>query len=87
MTTLVFHTDPGHGWLQVPRKMLTELGISGEISPYSYEWGDYVFLEEDMDAGTFGQAYVKKHGKSPEFVARYQENNPIRHYSSYQPNK
>ena len=31
--TYVFHTDPGHGWLAVKKRELTELQIMGEISP------------------------------------------------------
>ena len=79
-----FHADPGHGWLQVPRKMLTDLGIAAEISGYSYQRGPHVYLEEGMDAGTFGRAYVKKHGKRPEFEEVYKEVTPIRGYSPYQ---
>ena len=78
-----FHTDPGHGWLQVPRKMLTELGIDSEISGYSYESGDYAYLEEDGDAGTFVEAYIKRHGKHPESVEAYKEVTPIRNYARY----
>ena len=83
MDTFTFHTDPGHGWLEVPKKMLTELGIDGEITSFSYESGDYVYLEEDMDAGTFFRAYQGKRGKRPEFVERHQEVTPIRNYQRY----
>lgn len=57
--TYKFHTDPGHGWLQVPRVKLKELKIENEISQYSYVKGDDVFLEEDLDAGLFCQAMKK----------------------------
>ena len=70
MDTFTFHSDPGHGWLEVPRKMLTELGIDGEITGYSYQRGGLAYLEEDCDAGTFIKAYQDKHGKRPEFVER-----------------
>jgi hypothetical protein len=78
-----FHADPGHGWLQVPRKMLTELGIDSEISGYSYQSGDYAYLEEDMDFSTFARAYMKKHGKPPEFEEIYREVTVIRNYAPY----
>jgi len=78
-----FHTDPGHGWLEVPRKMLTELGIDSEITGYSYQAAESVFLEEDGDAGTFFKAYMKKHGKPPEYVERYREVTPVRSYQPY----
>lgn len=58
--TLVFHSDPGHGWLEVPVAHLRELGIAGEISGYSYlrhgpRHGS-AFLEEDCDAPCFLRA-------------------------------
>jgi hypothetical protein len=50
---LTMHTDPGHGWLEVPRGLLDTLGIAAAISPYSYIKGDRAYLEEDCDAGRF----------------------------------
>tara|TARA_B100001094_G_scaffold272835_1_gene278906 strand:+ start:231 stop:542 length:312 start_codon:yes stop_codon:yes gene_type:complete len=47
MRKLRYHTDPGHGWLQVPRKELLELGV--EISKYSYMDCTDAFLEQDSD--------------------------------------
>lgn len=46
-------TDSGHGWLKVPREMLFDLGIAKLISSYSYQRGDYVYLEEDCDCSVF----------------------------------
>lgn len=53
-----FHTDPGHGWLQVERGELERLEIADQISAYSYESknGLTVFLEEDCDASAFKRA-------------------------------
>lgn len=56
MQTFTFYSDPGHGWLAVPRDLLHELGIADEISPYSYQRLDTVFLEEDCDLSTFTRA-------------------------------
>src|SRR5208283_3098652 len=58
--TLTFHTDAGHGWLQVPRKALFDLGIAASISRYSYVKGDFAFLEEDCDAPKY-LAALKAH--------------------------
>ena len=33
--TLTYHSDLGHGWLEVPRDDLTALGIADEIGPCS----------------------------------------------------
>lgn len=56
-----FFSDPSHGWLKVERKELIELGIKNEISGYSYQKGDYVYLEEDSDASKFMDAWEAKH--------------------------
>ena len=53
MTTtkrLTYHTDSGHGWLEVAIDDIRELQITNLISGYSYVKGDRVFLEEDCDA-------------------------------------
>lgn len=51
--TFDFIVDPGHGWLKVPKTLLIQLGISEEISNYSYQRGDFAYLEEDRDFGAF----------------------------------
>ena len=43
---IVWITDPGHGWLRIPKEELK--GFTP--SPYSYEGQGYVYLEEDCDA-------------------------------------
>ena len=63
MQTFYFYTDPGHGWLEVPRALLQELGIAEKISAYSYQRGETVFLEEDCDYFHFYQA-MKNAGKN-----------------------
>jgi hypothetical protein len=47
--TLNFYTDPGHGWAKVNKKVLRDLGIAEQISAYSYQRGDFAYLEEDCD--------------------------------------
>ena len=67
--SLTFHSDPSHGWLAVPMKMLREMGIHKLISSYSYMSldGKMAYLEEDCDAGVFLDAtehnvkFVEKH--------------------------
>jgi hypothetical protein len=54
--TFTYYQDPGHGWVAVPRSLLVELGIEDEITPYSYQRLDEVFLEEDCDLSTFTRA-------------------------------
>ena len=59
--TYHFYADNGHGWLKVKKSDLVELGIENEITNYSFENGDYAFLEEDSDTYRFFDAYRKKH--------------------------
>jgi len=49
---LIFHVDPGHGWLQVPSKVIRDLHL--QLTSYSYvsACGNYTYAEEDCDAGT-----------------------------------
>lgn len=58
-----FHSDAGHGWLEVAKSDLKLLGIEGEITPYSYQRGDKAFLEEDKDALTFHRALERQMGR------------------------
>lgn len=54
-----FIMDPGHGWLSVNRKNLKTLGIENDISEFSYQKGNRVYLEEDRDVGLFLEAAKK----------------------------
>ena len=57
MTTEFYHyADSGHGWLEVPRALLHDLGIADEISEFSRQRLDRVFLEEDGDFMKFARA-------------------------------
>jgi len=79
----IFYTDPGHGWLAVERAELQRLGIEDQISEFSYEQGETVYLEEDCDASAFIQA---KKDNGEEFLHEEQNTNeesPIRSYSSF----
>ncbi|MHB1494492.1 MAG: zincin-like metallopeptidase domain-containing protein [Acidithiobacillus sp.] len=58
-----FHSDAGHGWLEVLKSDLKVLGIAGDITPYSYQKGNKAYLEEDKDATTFLTALEKATGK------------------------
>jgi hypothetical protein len=49
----VYHQDSGHGWLEVPVREIKAMGLENRITPYSYLDRDKVYLEEDLDAGTF----------------------------------
>lgn len=85
MTAFYLFADPSHAWLKVPRKLLINLNIANQITPYSYQRGDYAYLEEDCDLSSFVKAmttankkYVIKH--------RYTDRlSRIRNYEYYRP--
>jgi len=65
-----FISDPGHGWVKVPVSLLQSLCISEEITIYSHMRGSFAYLEEDLDASTFHQAYEKCFGFPPKYRER-----------------
>lgn len=88
-----WHVDSGHGWLEVNRKSLEKLGVDKKISPYSYQKGTKVYLEEDCDASIYFEAYFKdskwyeieKFRISLRDIPRklYKLDAPIRNYAPY----
>jgi hypothetical protein len=84
--TFDFISDPGHGWVKVPKSLLSDLLISREISRYSYERGAFAYLEEDCDASKFQKAFLDCFGFPPKYrerVAR-EKRSKIRGYDTYQ---
>lgn len=78
------HTDPGHGWLEVTRAELAELGILHKVSAYSYQRGGEVYLEEDCDAALYFDAYRRKHGAEPDCkVVNTNQDHPIRSFQRF----
>jgi hypothetical protein len=80
---LTYFTDPGHGWVKVPRKLLERLSIADKISSYSYSRGDSVYLEEDCDLGLLYTATTNR-GIKIDLVTRHtNRRSKIRSYDSY----
>ena len=66
--TFVFHSDPGHAWLEVSVQKLWSVGLKPtDFSVYSYRKGDRCFLEEDCDATVFYEVYKRVFGEAPKF--------------------
>lgn len=82
MTKYLFTEDPGHGWLHVKREELGRLGIANKITPYSYQCGDTVYLEEDYDLRTFMLA-KEQQGEIVDLDRQYVAHTPIRGYECY----
>lgn len=76
--TRKFHSDPGHGWLEVPEAEVKSLGIN--VSPYSYRKGDMLFLEEDCDASAYIAAQRAKGVEVKTTSVYYDASAPIRNY-------
>jgi hypothetical protein len=79
-----FYSDSGHGWGAVKRKVLFDLGIAHKITPYSYQKGDTVYLEEDCDLPVLVTTLATKGiaiNYEEKFVDGY---SPIRNYDCFQ---
>jgi hypothetical protein len=84
----IFHSDGGHGWAEVARTELVELGIEDKITSFSYERDDKVYLEEDCDLATFIDALEDKFKRTFKFEDLFIHRNdgddsPIRNYSCF----
>lgn len=78
-----YHTDPGHGWLEVSAADLKAVGLTAkDFSAYSYRGNGKLYLEEDCDASKFVAAYEAKHGRKAEYQERYAERSFIRRLPS-----
>jgi hypothetical protein len=83
-TKFDFYEDPSHGWCKVPKSVLNTLGIASKISPYSYERGEFAYLEEDCDLSVLHDAFLER-GLLLNFRTHVCRNkqSKIRSYSSY----
>jgi hypothetical protein len=78
---LIFHNDPGHGWVAVRRTLIQRLGVVP--TPYSFQRGATVYLEEDCDAGALIRA-LKDAGETYELLDRcVNHSSRIRGYTRY----
>ncbi len=79
----VCYSDPQHGWIKVPRKLLVELGVADQITTCSYQNGDFVYLEWDCDAVIFFDR-LKDQGVTPVIRSKSTDRSSrIRNYDSY----
>jgi hypothetical protein len=63
------HSDAGHGWLEVPYSDLVNIGVDKEISSFSYQKGDMIYIEEDGDLCRFINAYIKHMDSEPKILS------------------
>ena len=78
------YSDPQHGWLKVPRSLIVKLGIDALVTRFSYQRGEYVYLEEDQDLTLFMRAYKQEYGCDPVIKSTWSnKSSRIRSYESY----
>jgi hypothetical protein len=80
--TLNFHNDGGHGWLECNRELISSTGIEENISKYSYQRGNDVYLEEDCDMPLLLDA-LRKRSIGVVVNNMYQDESPVRKYARY----
>ena len=86
-----FYSDPAHGWLEMPSKLVKELNMGiCQISEFSYydKKTDFVYIEQDCDLLNVKREYEKKFKQKlldPERVVHIDldEDNFIRKLPSY----
>ena len=79
---LTFHSDPGHGWLELPKVIARGLGpaFCNSISFYSYQDRDNLYLEQDCDAPKALDALKAANFTVTHVVKDYNNEAPIRDY-------
>jgi len=83
MKKILVYADPGHAWAKVNKDELIELGIADKISSFSYERGEYAYLEEDSDLSKYLEALRAK-GMKWEFVENFtNQESRVRSYNNY----
>jgi hypothetical protein len=78
--TIIVYSDPSHSWGKVRREVLKNLKLESNVSSYSFQRGEYVYLEEDNDLPMLCQAlydnntrvvFIEKHTDKPSRVRTY----------------
>jgi hypothetical protein len=80
---LKFYSDPGHGWVAVKRKIVYDMDLAGKISPYSYQRGKTVYLEEDCDASLLVEALRERGIEIAVEESTTDRTSPIRSYERF----
>lgn len=79
------HSDPGHAWLAVKTRELSELGVADKISQFSFVKGKTTYLEEDADMAVYVNAQ-KERGVTVEIRQgrAWPQKCPVRYFASYE---
>lgn len=82
--TIIVYNDPSHAWGKVKRKVLDNLGLAQQVSSYSYQYKDNVYLEEDADLSLVCRHLLFNTNVQIKFVEKHtNKDSRIRSYESY----
>jgi hypothetical protein len=82
--TIIVYNDPSHAWGKVKRKVLDNLGIAQQVSSYSYQYKDNVYLEEDADLSLVCRHLLFNSDVQIKFVEKHtNRDSRIRSYERY----
>jgi hypothetical protein len=81
---MTVYSDAGHAWAKVKKSVLVNLGIADKISHYSYQRGDYAYLEEDCDLTTLCMALNERDTRVKFVEKRSNRDSKIRSYERYE---
>ena len=82
--TIIVYNDPSHAWGKVKRKVLDNLGIAQQVSSYSYQYKDNVYLEEDADLSLVCRHLLFNTNVQIKFVEKHtNRDSRIRSYERY----
>lgn len=82
--TIIMYSDPRHAWGKVKRDVLVNLGIADKITRYSYQRGEYAFLEEDCDLTTLCMALNAQDTRIKFIEKPSKRDSKIRSYKRYE---
>lgn len=76
--TFTLYSDPGHGWLRVDLASVRAAGLEpSSFSQCSHQYGPWLYLEEDCDAGAFIYAYTAKTGRTPNIKEHHSNHDSV----------
>ncbi len=82
--TIIVYNDPSHAWGKVKRKVLDNLGLAQQVSSYSYQYKDNVYLEEDADLSLVCRHLLFNSDVQIKFVEKHtNRDSRIRSYERY----
>lgn len=82
--TMTVYSDAGHAWAKVKKSVLVNLGIADKITRYSYQRGDYAYLEEDCDLTTLCMALNERDTRVKFVEKSSTRDSKIRSYERYE---